>query len=139
MDDVLEEDRMSEENQGGASIGAMQDVGRIREIIFGSQMRDYEQRFRLLQRDLEGLQGELEALREQVSAQGKEQDKKLQALRDDTRRSDDDLRAEMRQAVDRLTMDKVDRSTLGDLLIELGNRLKQDSALGSLLETLDGS
>ena len=130
---------MSEENQGGSSFGAMQDVGRIREIIFGSQMRDYEQRFRLLQRDLEGLQGELQALREQLSAQGKEQDTKLQALRDDTRQSDDDLRAEMREAVDRLTMDKVDRSTLGDLLIELGNRLKQDSALGSLLETLGDS
>ena len=130
---------MSEENQGGSSFGAMQDVERIREIIFGSQMRDYEQRFRLLQRDLEGLQGELEALREQVSAQGKEQDKKLQALRDDTRQSDDDLRAEMREAVDRLTMAKVDRSMLGDLLIELGDRLKQDSALGSLLETLGDS
>ena len=130
---------MSEENQGGSSLGYMQDVGRIREIIFGSQMRDYEQRFRLLQRDLEGLQGELEALREQTGAQDKELDKKLQKLRDDTRQSDDDLRAEMREAVDRLTMDKVDRSTLGDLLIELGNHLKQDSALGSLLESLGGS
>ena len=130
---------MSEENQGGSSLGSMQDVGRIREIIFGSQMRDYEQRFRLLQRDLEGLQGELEALREQTGAQDKELDKKLQKLRDDTRQSDDDLRAEMREAVDRLTMDKVDRSTLGDLLIELGNHLKQDSALGSLLESLGGS
>jgi hypothetical protein len=117
----------------------MQDVGRIREIIFGSQMRDYEQRFRLLQRDLEGLQGELEALREQSGAQDKELDKKLQKLRDDTRQSDDDLRAEMREAVDRLTTEKVDRSTLGDLLIELGNHLKQDSALGSLLESLGGS
>jgi hypothetical protein len=130
---------MGEENQGGSSLGAMQDVGRIREIIFGSQMRDYEQRFRLLQQDLEGLQGELEALREQTSTQDKELDKKLQKLRDDMRRSDDGLRAEMREAVDRLTMDKVDRSTLGDLLIELGNRLKQDSALGSLLETLGDS
>ena len=130
---------MSEENQGGSSLGAMQDVGRIREIIFGSQMRDYEQRFRLLQRDLEGLQSELEALREQASAQNKERDKKLQALRDDMRQSDDDLRVEMRQAVDRLTMDKVDRSTLGDLLIEMGKRLQEDSALGSLLETLGGS
>jgi len=129
---------MSEENQGGSSLGAMQDVGRIREIIFGSQMRDYEQRFRLLQRDLEGLKDELEALREQTSAQDREQDKKLQALRDDMRQSDDDLRAEVREAVDRLTMDKVDRSTLGDLLIEMGNHLKQDSALGSLLETLSG-
>jgi hypothetical protein len=130
---------MSEENQGGSSLGAMQDVGRIREIIFGSQMRDYEQRFRLLQRDLERLQSELDALREQSSAQNKEQDKRLQALRDDMRQSDDDLRAEMREAVDRLTMDKVDRSTLGDILIEMGNRLKEDSALGSLLETLGGS
>ena len=130
---------MSEENQGGSSLGSMQDVGRIREIIFGSQMRDYEQHFRLLQRDLEGLKSELDALREQSSAQDKELDKKLQALRDDMRQSDDDLRAEMREAVDRLTMDKVDRSTLGDLLIEMGNRLKQDSALGSLLETLGGS
>ena len=130
---------MSEENQGGSSLGSMQDVGRIREIIFGSQMRDYEQRFRLLQRDLEGLQGELESLREQTGAQDKELDKKLQKLRDDMRQSDDDLRAEMREAVDRLTMEKVDRSTLGDLLIELGNHLKQDSALGSLLESLGGS
>ena len=130
---------MSEENQGGSSLGSMQDVGRIRDIIFGSQMRDYEQRFRLLQRDLENLQGELEALRDQTSAQAKEQEKKLQKLRDDVRQSDDDLRAEMREAVDRLTMEKVDRSTLGDLLIELGNQLKQDSALGSLLESLGGS
>ena len=130
---------MSEENQGGSSLGSMQDVGRIREIIFGSQMRDYEQRFRLLQRDLEGLQGELESLREQTSAQDKELDKKLQKLRDDMRQSDDGLRAEMREAVDRLTTEKVDRSTLGDLLIELGNHLKQDSALGSLLESLGGS
>jgi hypothetical protein len=130
---------MSEENQGSASLGAMQDVGRIREIIFGSQMRDYEQRFRLLQRDLERLQNELEALREQVSAQSKEHDKKLQALRDDMRQSDDDLRAEQREAADRLTMEKVDRSTLGDLMVEVGNRLKEDSALGSLLETLGGS
>ena len=45
----------------------------------------------------------------------------------------------VREAVDRLTMEKVDRSTLGDLLIEMGNRLKQDSALGSLLESLGGS
>jgi TolA-binding protein len=130
---------MSEENQGGSSLGSMQDVGRIREIIFGSQMRDYEQRFRLLQRDLESLKDELEAQREQASKQDKDQSKKLQKLRDDTRQSDDDLRAEMREAVDRLTMDKVDRSTLGDLLIEMGNRLKADSALGSMLETLDGS
>ena len=130
---------MGEEKQGGASLGAMQDVGRIREIIFGSQMRDYEQHFRQLERDLANLQAELEALREQTGKQDKEQTKKLQALRDDTRRSDDDLRAEMREAVDRLTMDKVDRSTLGDLLIEMGNRLKEDSALGSMLETLGGS
>ena len=130
---------MGEEKQGGASLGAMQDVGRIREIIFGSQMRDYEQHFRQLERDLANLQAELEALREQTGKQDTEQTKKLQALRDDTRRSDDDLRAEMREAVDRLTMDKVDRSTLGDLLIEMGNRLKEDSALGSMLETLGGS
>lgn len=130
---------MSEENQGGSSLGSLQDVGRIREIIFGSQMRDYEQRFRLLQRDLENLKDELEALREQSDKQDKEQGKKLQKLRDDTRQSDDDLRAEMREAVDRLTMDKVDRSTLGEILIEMGNRLQADSALGSMLETLGGS
>jgi hypothetical protein len=135
----VEEDKMSEENQGGSSLGSMQDVGRIREIIFGSQMRDYEQRFRLLQRDLENLKDELEALREQSDKQDKEQAKKLQKLRDDMRQSDDDLRAEMREAVDRLTMDKVDRSTLGEILIEMGNRLKADSALGSMLETLGGS
>ena len=32
------------------------DVERIRAILFGSQMRDYEQRFQTLQRDLSRLQ-----------------------------------------------------------------------------------
>jgi len=37
-----------------------QDVERIRDIIFGSQMRDYQQQFEALQRDLARLQQEID-------------------------------------------------------------------------------
>ena len=38
------------------------EVDRIRDILFGGQMREYEQRFQVMQRDLERLQQELDRL-----------------------------------------------------------------------------
>ena len=96
------------------STASAQEVDRIRDIIFGPQMRDYEQRFQAMQRDLGRLQGELDRLVEQLSEQDREQSKKLQALRGEMRQADDDLRDELRQTAQRLTADKVDRVALRD-------------------------
>jgi chromosome segregation ATPase len=124
------------EEQAASSAGPVQEVERIRDIIFGSQMRDYEQRFQVVQRDLSRLQQELDRLADQMSEQDQAQSKKLQALRGEMRQSDDDLRDELRQAVDQLMTDKMDRSALGDMFVEVGQRLKSGGSLSDLLGQL---
>jgi predicted nucleic acid-binding Zn-ribbon protein len=113
-----------------------QDVERIRDIIFGTQMRDYQQRFEAYQRDLARLQKEIEQLNEQLTEQDSAQGKKVQALRREMRQADDDLRAELRETANRLTADKVERVDLGRLFLEIGNRLTEGRSIGDLLKSL---
>lgn len=119
----------------GAESG--QEVERIRDIIFGPYIRDYEQRFQIVQRDLERLQQELDRLAEQLTDQESDQSKKLQALRREMRQADDSLRDELRQTTQQLTADKVDRLALGELFIELGSHLKTGGSVSELLKSLN--
>ena len=113
-----------------------QEVDRIREIIFGSQMRDYQQRFQSLQRDLARHQQEIDRLAEQLSEQGSGQGKKLQSLRQELREADEDLRDELRQTGQKLATEKVDCVVLGELFIELGTHLKNGGSLADWLKGL---
>jgi len=117
-------------------VGSVQEVDRIRDIIFGHQMRDYDQQFQIVRRDLERLQQELDRLAERLAEQDSSQAKRLQELRQEMRRADDDLRDELRQATQTLTNDKVDRVALGELFIELGTHLKSGGFLADLLKDL---
>jgi predicted nucleic acid-binding Zn-ribbon protein len=117
-------------------VEASREVDRIRDIILGPQLRDYEQRFKIIQRDLERLQQEFDHLTEQLANQDSEQGKKLQTLRREMRQGDDDLRGELRQTGQKLTTDKVDRMALGELFIELGEHLKAGGSLADLLKGL---
>ncbi len=192
-------------------------VERIRDIIFGPKMRDYEQRFDAFGRDLARLQADLDHLTEQLTAKDTAQSKNLQALRQELRqadgelrnelkaegarlttqmaeqhtthtaalnaarqelqladdnlqvgfkadieqvncnladheaaqkttlqslrqelrKADTDLREELRQVMQRLTDDKTDRSTLGELFVELGNHIKSGGNLADLLQGLE--
>ena len=105
-----------------------QEVDRIRDIIFGSQMRAYEGSFQTIQRDLERLFNEIERLNEKTDEQERNQSQKRQALERDLRKADDALRLELRETAMKLSDDKVDRHVLGDLLIELGSQLKSAGA-----------
>ena len=116
---------------------SVQEVERIRDIIFGTQMRDYEQRFQTVQRDLERLQQEIDRLTEQLAEQGSSQSKKAQDLRREMRKADDDLRDELRQTAQSLTTDKADRVALGELFIELGTQLKTGASLVDVLKSLE--
>lgn len=106
-----------------------QDMERVREILFGGVIRDHEARFVKLQRDLERLQKALDKSNEQLAAQDSAQNKKLQEARQDSQTSEDELRAEMRSAVDRLSAEKVDKE-------ELGNQIKGTGILSSVLDGL---
>lgn len=158
-------------------------VERIRELIFGTYIRDYAQKFDLLNREISRLNRELERANQQLrdqevsfkrqlreeserlATQSQEQERRLaQQLQDQDRRQTQELEAleqkqtERLQALDQLMQNgdrelleklrelteqlndlKVDRSTLGDLFLELGNSLKSKSAdpLTKNLDLLD--
>ncbi len=127
-------------DQEGKAISQMEsprEVDRIRDIIFGPQMHDYDQRFQVVQRDLDRLQGELERLTRQLAEQDAEQGRGLQELRQEMRQADGDLRDELRETAQQLMHDKVDRGVLGDLFIELGNSLKTGGSFADLLGALE--
>lgn len=123
---------MSDEHLQASS----QDVERIRDIIFGTQMRDYQQLFEALQRDVARLQQELDQLNEQLAEQDSNQGKKIQALRRDTRQADDELRSELRETAQKLATDKVERADLGRLFLEIGTHLTEGRSVGDLLRSL---
>lgn len=158
-------------------------VERIRELIFGAHIRDYAQKFDLVNRELTRLNREVErlnqGLRDQESAykrqlreevdrltsqlqeQDQRQGRQLQEL--DQRQTqetealaqkhsarmqemdrvmvagDRDLLDKLRALADQLNDLKVDRHTLGDLLVNLGNSLKKDepSPITAEIDILD--
>jgi hypothetical protein len=113
-----------------------QQVDRIREIIFGTQMRDYGQRFQALQEDVDRLRQELGRLSQRQDEQQKGQGAELQSLRSDLGRTADDLRSEFRQVAEQLEAEKVAWATLGELLIGLGTKLQSGDSLADLLKGL---
>lgn len=116
-----------------------EEVGRIRDIIFGNQMRDYQQRFDALRRDLERLQGELDRLRQQLADQDADQGKKLGSLRQETRDADEALRSELRETAAQLSDQKTDRAVLAELFIQLGANLKGGASIDGMLKSLGGT
>jgi len=115
---------------------AAEEVGRIRDILFGQQMRDYQQRFDALRRDLERAQGELNRLREQLAEQDADQEKKLASLRQEARDADDALRSELRETAAQLSDEKADRTVLADFFLQIGAILKKGGSFDGLLKSL---
>jgi predicted nucleic acid-binding Zn-ribbon protein len=113
-----------------------QDVERIRDIIFGNQMRDYHQRFEAFQRDLAQLQQQLDRLSEQLAEQDSHHSKKVQSLRQEMRQADDALRSELRETARKLTADKVEKTELGHLFLEIGTHLTEGRSVSDLLKGL---
>lgn len=112
------------------------EVEHIREIIFGSQMREYHHQFDAFERDLERLQQQIDQLTEQLADQGSEHAKKTRDLRREMRQANDDIRTELRQTAQTLTFEKVDRMALGELFMQLGTQLKTGGSLADLLKDL---
>ena len=111
-------------------------MDRVRDIIFGPQMRDYDQQLQSIKRDLDRLQQEIDHLNERLVEQDGNHLKKLQALHREMRQVDDDVRNELRQTAQKLTIDKVDRLALGELFIELGGHLKMGGSLAGIADWL---
>lgn len=152
-----ESDIVSQETQTVA------EVDRIRDIIFGPQMRNYEQQFKRLASQVDRLGKQLEDLtsafeqqtsqsqsetrqalddfRQEQSSRLDQQVTELRAetrkLANDMRKQGTDLRDEIMEAIHALEDGKTNRLDLSDLLIEMGTRLKQQMGLADLLGQLE--
>lgn len=147
------------------------EVDRIRDIIFGPQMRVYEQQFKRMAVQLEQLGKQVESLKTALDQQQGQQESRFRELADEARsrhselqaqlsgqlsdladtlddrtrqlaselsKQGQDLRAEFTQGIESVEDDKASRHNLGDLLVEMGTRLKTQAGLADLLGQLDG-
>jgi len=121
-------------------------VDRVRDILFGSYMRDYGQKFDRLTRELVRLNQEIDRLQEQLRDQDKRQSQQLQSaeqrlaqalydldarhteqaqqLGSQVRSSERAVFDEVSRLSNQLNHNKADRTLLATLLIELGTTLK---------------
>lgn len=119
------------------------ELERIRDIIFGPQMQDYEGQFGRVAAELGLLSQQLGELRSTLAQQKADQEQRLDELAstlgDQTSQLADDLRAEFAEALEALQDDKASRLDVGDVLVEMGTRLKQQFGVADLLGPLDDS
>ena len=125
-----------EKTQSEVQPKSIQDIERIRDIIFGTQMRQYEQLVTTLQQDIQRLEHEIVSLNEQAAERESNQTKAIHLLRQEMRDADQSLRNEARQLTQQLEQEKVGRALLGELFIELGGQIKSGGSLANLLSGL---
>ncbi len=128
------------------------ELDRIRDIIFGPQMQDYQGQFGRIAAELGLLSQQLDELRTTLDRQQADQERRHDELdRTFSERLDqlesslglqsrqlaDDLRVEFTQALDALQEGKASRLDMGDILLEMGARLKQQFGVADLLGSLD--
>jgi predicted RNase H-like nuclease (RuvC/YqgF family) len=125
-----------EKTQSDAKPKSAQEIERIRDIIFGTQMRQYEQLVATLQSDIRRLEQQIVQLNEQAAERETNQTRTAQLIRQEIRDADGGLRSELRQLTEKLEQEKVGRALLGELFIELGNQIKTGGSLADLLHGL---
>lgn len=130
---------MTADKKPPAPDGSPQEVERIRDIIFGPQMRTYEGQFEAILCDLDRLRQEIAQLDSRIV----EQDRKMQANYRESHKAlealRDELHQELRRSVQTLMSEKVDREMLADMFIEMGGLLKSGGSLADSLKALTKS
>lgn len=96
-------------------------LGIIRDIIFGQNMEDYNQQFNELKSLVDEKRNELDDYIRSVKADLQEKIQELDSMMKDQMNN---LEGSFAARTSRLESDKMDRSKLGDLLVEIGNQIK---------------
>jgi chromosome segregation ATPase len=127
-------------SSGAASV---EKVERIRELLFGAQIREYTRRFDAFDRSLtqvqQQLQQQIQRIGEQLQTHQEQMAQQLQQMAqkqaEQAAATDQQLRttqatvlAELRDASSQLDQAKVDRAALGTLFAELGTTLQAATA-----------
>ncbi len=113
------------------------EIARVRDILFGTHMREYERRFRNIEDELQRHKESLDELWERLNAlEAKVEENHRQVLHE-LRKQVDQLYTRLQKRLDELDEEKVAEDTLGDILIELGSRLKGGAVTESLQELFE--
>lgn len=142
----------AEDGRPDAGERPITELERIRDIIFGPQMQDYEGQFSRVAAELGLLSQRLNDLQSTLAQQQADQDQRRDELEHafserldqlesslgtQTRQLADDLQAEFTQALDAVQDDKASRLDMGDMLVEMGTRLREQFGVADLLGSLD--
>jgi DNA anti-recombination protein RmuC len=118
------------------------ELDRIRDIIFGQQMQTYQGQFDRVAGQLALLGEQLDELRAVLSQEKVDRQSRSEELeRTLSERLDqlaEELRSSFTQALDDLKDDKASRLDVGDILVEMGTRLKQQFVVADLVGHIDG-
>lgn len=109
------------------TVTGLEELERVREILFGSVARDQDKRIQQLQAEIVRLQQSLSQTNAQLAEQHRQHVEQVEDLRKYVDENNRSFRSEMEMSINQLNEDKLNRSTLGDLLIALGSRLKESS------------
>ena len=118
-------------------------MDQIRELIFGEQSRQNQRKF-------SSIEGMINEINERISSTIDDYNKKFNTVEKDTKKMKDELESHIEnlkndlkkliqttesllsKKIDQLAQDKTDRLELGNLLIELGMRIKGEDILEAL-------
>jgi chromosome segregation ATPase len=106
-----------------------EELAKIREIIVGPDIAQLRATMVQHDSDLRALETALAEMRDQ-------HERKLDALKRELRRTEENLRAELRGVAERLDDQKTDRQTLAAMLRDLATRLETNTPVTNLLEEL---
>ncbi len=113
-------------------VAGVQDIARVRDILLGPQMREYDQRFQLLQRDVERLQKLIDQLtgelHEQADSQARSLDSQVERLNGQLAQQDQRVAGKMAEETARVN----------GRFDELASRLEQQGAAQSLKLSQEG-
>lgn len=140
--------------ESGALGAQQEDVGRIREILFGVQMRDYESRFvalearlardldELRKRMLEGLDSLRSDLTERLEAEHSQRREEAESIRQALSSESQELTRKLEESAQELTQlierhaaelgsRKADRELLAELLLQSAERIRNPTSSGT--------
>lgn len=120
--------------QQEAVVDAMSDVFKIRDILFGRNMEEYNHRFSEHEERMTAAQAAIEAQMQALDDRTAENFRQTQAemkrqfqeLRSDTERWLAELRSAVTARLDQLAYEKTTRFDLASMLIQMGEQLKRD-------------
>ena len=105
-------------------------INAIRDIIFGSDMQEYDHKFETLKKDLDDRykkhKKDLQELQKTIDNKLDELKDTMMELKKQTDTQIDSLTSDVNQELDTLRDDKTERRTLGALLEELGRKLQSE-------------